>query len=299
VTLRRTATPPYRLPGVTPVDPDERRAASREVWEGAAGAWERYADRVREWGMPVSVAMVESLDLQPGQRVLELAAGPGDTGFMAAELVAPSGTLISSDGAEAMLEVARRRAAAAGVRNVEFQQLELEWIDLPTATVDAVLVRWGIMLIVDPEAAAREVRRVLTTGGHAAFAVWDVPQRNPWATIPSAAMVELGHFEPPDPDAPGMFALAPPDRLTELLQSGGFTEVDVVTVDLVRRYTGLEEYVAETAQVSPLFRAAWTELSAEQQGVVTARIATGVLPYTADDGAVALPGSSLVARASA
>jgi SAM-dependent methyltransferase len=284
---------------VTPVDPDEHRAAARQTWEGAAGAWGRFADRVREWGMPVSVAMVESLDLQPGQRVLELAAGPGDTGFMAAELVAPGGTLISSDGAEAMLEVARARAAAAGLSNVEFQQLELEWIDLPTASVDAVLVRWGLMLILDPEAAAHEVRRVLSTGGHAAFAVWDVPDRNPWATIPSAAMLELGHSEPPDPDAPGMFALAPGERLTDVLESAGFTEVDVVAVELVRRYTGVDEFVAETAQVSPSFRAAFTELSAEQQAVVTARIAAGVLPYTAEDGAVALPGSSLVARASA
>ena len=111
---------------------------------------------------------------------------------MAAELIRPGGTLISSDGAEAMLEVARGRAAAAGIDNVEFQQLELEWIDLPTASVDAVVVRWGIMLIVDPDAAAREIRRVLRAGGRAALAVWDLPERNPWATIPSAAMIELG-----------------------------------------------------------------------------------------------------------
>ncbi len=147
------------------IEPEEQRALSREAWERAAQGWGNHAERIREWGMPVSVAMVDGLGLQPGQRVLELAAGPGDTGLMAAELVRPGGTLISSDGAEAMLAVARERAAQAGIDNVEFRQLELEWIDLETASVDAVLCRWGIMLIVDREAAAQEVRRILKPGG--------------------------------------------------------------------------------------------------------------------------------------
>jgi SAM-dependent methyltransferase len=108
---------------VSTVEPDEQRAASREGWERAAAGWGKRADRVRDWGMPVSVAMIDALVLQPGQRILELAAGPGDTGFMAAELIQPGGTLISSDGAEAMVEVARQRAAEAGIDNVEFSSV--------------------------------------------------------------------------------------------------------------------------------------------------------------------------------
>ena len=85
----RAARPRDNLRGVTHADPEQLRALTRETWETAAAGWGKRADRVRNWGMPVSVAMVESLELQPGQRVLELAAGPGDTGFMAAELVRP------------------------------------------------------------------------------------------------------------------------------------------------------------------------------------------------------------------
>ena len=84
--------------------------------------------------------------LGPGQRVLELAAGPGDTGFMAARLIEPGGTLICSDAVAGMLDVARERAEEQGIDNVEFKQLQLEWIDLPTASVDVVLCRWGVML---------------------------------------------------------------------------------------------------------------------------------------------------------
>jgi SAM-dependent methyltransferase len=282
---------------VNSLDPDQQRAGSRDAWEGAAGGWGRRADRIREWGMPVSVAMIEALDLQPGERVLELAAGPGDTGFIAAEQVRNGGTLLSTDGAEAMLEVARRRAAQAGVDNVEFRQLELEWIDLPTASVDAALCRWGIMLIVDPGAAAHEIRRVLRPGGRAALAVWDDQQRNPWATIPNAAMIELGHAQPPDPDAPGMFSLAADGALADLLQDAGFTDVEVLPVSLLRAYDAVEEYVAETAEMSPSFSVTFAGLTGQQQAEVAARIAAAAAPFTAPDGSVRLPGSSLVASA--
>jgi SAM-dependent methyltransferase len=281
---------------MSPFDPAEQRAASRDSWESAARGWGQLAERVREWGMPVSRAMIDALQLKSGDRVLELAAGPGDTGLMAAELVRPA-SLISSDGAEAMVEVARQRARVQGIDNVDFRQLELEWIDMPTASIDAVLCRWGIMLTVDPEAAAREIRRVLTPGGGVALAVWDDPGRNPWATVPSGVMVELGHTERPDPDAPGMFSLAGDGRLSELLQDAGFTDVSITTVALERRYLTVDQYVAETLELSPGFGSLHDRLSAEEQAEITARIAIGVQPFTAADGSVALPGRSLVAHA--
>lgn len=281
------------------LEPDEQRAASRETWERAAGGWGNRADRIRDWGMPVSVAMVDALGLSPGERVLELAAGPGDTGFMAAELIGPAGTLISTDGAEAMLKVARARAADAGLGNVEFRQLELEWIDLPTGSVDAVLCRWGIMLTVDPEAAAREVRRVLRAGGRASFAVWDVPEHNPWAAIPSRAMVTLGHAEPPEPGAPGMFRLAADGVLRELLESAGFIEVSVEPVALERHYRALSDFIDETIELSPITGDTLRRLPEPDQRAVTDWITDAAQPFTAADGSVMLPGSSLVAVASA
>lgn len=280
-------------------DPDQLRAISRDAWETAAAGWGREADAVRNWGMPVSVAMVESLGLQPGQRVLELAAGPGDTGFMAAELVRPGGTLISSDGAEPMIEVARARAAQLGIDNTEFRQLELEWIDLETASVDAVLVRWGLMLTVDPTAAAHEIRRVLRPGGHAALAVWDTLERNPWAQIPGRALVALGHAEPPDPDIPGPFAMAEDGRLAEVLEDAGFIDVAVVAVGLERHYATAHDIVAESANCSPSFGVKYAELSGEQRAEVADHMIAAAAPYTAADGSVTLPGVSLVASAGA
>jgi SAM-dependent methyltransferase len=291
--------PPNRLRTVTTVDPDEYRSESREAWECSAPGWGRAADRVHDWAVGVSATMVDALALQPGDQVLELAAGPGDTGFMAAELILPGGTLICSDGAEAMLDVARHRAAAQGIRNVMFTQLELEWIDLETAAVDAVLCRWGIMLIVDPGAAASEIRRVLKPGGRAALAVWDVPERNQWTMIPRRAMLDVAGGPPPDPNAPNMFSLAADGALAELLENAGLVDVKVAPVALIRRFDDVDHYLSETLEISAMLRATFDGLTADQQAQIRERVARAAAPFTDEDGSITVPGSTLVASASA
>jgi SAM-dependent methyltransferase len=280
-------------------DPDALRSEILERWEHAATGWGKHAERMREFGMPVSAWMIEHAALQPGQRVLELAAGPGDTGFLAAELIQPGGTLVSTDATESMLEVARARAAQLGISNVEFKRIELEWIDLDTASVDAVLCKWGLMFTIDPEAALREVRRVLRPGGRVALAAWDEPAKNVWATIPTRALVELGHMEPPDPEAPGMFILSAPGRLQGLLESAGFVDAVVDSVPTPRAFADFEQYVAETREVSSVFGQTFEPLSESQRAEVVQRIASLAQPYTAPDGSVSFTGCSLVAAADA
>ena len=278
---------------------EELREQMLARWQRAAEGWGLRADRVREHAMPVSVWMVEHAGLQPGQRVLELAAGPGDTGFLAAELVKPGGTLVSSDASEPMLDVARARAEKFGLDNVEFAQLQLEWIDLPAASVDAILCRWGVMLTVDPEAALKEIRRVLRPGGRVALAVWDLAERNPWATIPNRAMVELGHAEPPDPEAPGMFALAAPGRLQAMLEQAGFVDVIVEQIRLDRTYPGVDEYLSETLDLNRPFAELYGTLDGDARAEVRQSIVSLAEPSTAADGSITLAGQTLVAAASA
>jgi SAM-dependent methyltransferase len=285
---------------MTPLEnPDEWRADSRESWESGAPAWGAAADDFQNWAVEVSATMVDALALQPGDRVLELAAGPADTGFMAAELIRPGGTLICSDGAEAMLEVARARAAAQHVDNVEFRQLELEWIDLETASVDAVLCRYGIMLVVDPAAAAREIRRILRPGGRAALAVWDLAERNPWATIPREAAQALELTPAPDPDAPNQFSLAADGALAELLQDAGLVDVKVAPVAMTRHFSSVDAYIAETAELMGALRRGLAGADEIDRDGFRERVADAARPFTDADGALELPGSTLVASAAA
>jgi ubiquinone/menaquinone biosynthesis C-methylase UbiE len=277
----------------------DQRTEMLERWERAAAGWSRHADSIQEFGMRVSVWMVEHLGLQPGQRVLDLACGPGDTGFLAAELVKPGGSLIASDASRAMLGVASGRARDLGVTNVEFKQLELEWIDLPAASIDAIVCRWGLMFALDPAAALQEARRVLRPQGRIALAVWDDPELNPWATIATRTLVELGHLVPPDPNAPGMFALADPVRLRRLLEDAGFVEVFVDSVDLSRSEASLDLYFDETLDLSRPFADVWERLSDRHRGEVRTRIAELAEPFTASDGSVQFPARSLVAAAGA
>ena len=246
--------------------------------------------------------MIEQLNLQPGQRLLELAAGPGDTGFLAAELIAPGGTLITSDATDGMLEVARERSRALGLSNVsfEFKQLEIEWIDLPTASVDAILCRWAYMLTVDPAAGMREARRVLAPGGRIALAVWDRDEENPWATIPTDALIEGGYIEPVDRSAaPGIFSLADPQRLQEMLEEAGFVDVLVESIELTRGYERFDDFWEESLDLSPSLGAALERLTDEQRDDVLRRARALAEPYGDGDGANHLPGVSLVASASA
>jgi SAM-dependent methyltransferase len=281
------------------LDPDAFRSEQLERWERGAAGWGKRASDVRDHGMPVSIAMIRQLGLQPGQRVLELAAGPGDTGFLAAELVNPAGKLICSDASEAMLEIARARAEELRIANVEFMRLELEWIDLPTASVDAILCRWALMLLLDPEAAAREMRRVLRPGGRAAIAVWDQSAANPWATVASEAMIKLGHVAPPDPDRPGMFSLAAPGALQNVLESAGFVHVHVDAVEVQRRYPDVRSYLEEALDLSQTLAEPFRRLNPSQQEEVVREVAALAAPFREDDGSFRFPGRSLVAAARA
>jgi ubiquinone/menaquinone biosynthesis C-methylase UbiE len=170
--------------------PDDFRSESRKRWGDQAAGWESRRDSLRTATMPVSAWMIDAIDPQPGETLLELAAGTGDTGLLAAELIEPGGTLICSDFSPEMLAVARRRAEELGVTNVRFKQIDAETsIDVEAASIDGVLCRWGYMLMADPESALRETRRVLKPGARVALAAWAHAEANPWSVLPLQELI--------------------------------------------------------------------------------------------------------------
>jgi SAM-dependent methyltransferase len=278
---------------------EEQRERLLDGWDGASKGWGRQADRTHAAARPISEWMVDHAAPGPGDRVLELAAGPGDTGFMAWRRIAPGGTLICSDASQGMLDVAQERAAEQGITNVEFKQLQLEWIDLPAATIDVILCRWGLMLTIDPAAAMRECRRVLKPGGRLAAAVWDTPDANPWATVLQRVIVELGHAEPPAPGPPGMFALSRDGLVAEMLAEAGFFDIVVEPVAIVRQYSDVLDWIGETRDLTQQFASVWGSLSDPERQELRERVAQAAAPYTGGEGSITLSGSSLAVAACA
>jgi SAM-dependent methyltransferase len=280
-------------------DANAHRDASLQGWEEAAAGWVRSQELLREFGAPVSHWLIDAVAPQPGQRVLELAAGLGETGLLAAELVAPVGGAIISDQAEAMLSGARERASTLGLSNIEFQVINAEWIDLPVASVDVVLCRWGYMLMADPAAALGETRRVLRSGGRVALAVWDAIEHNPWASLPGAELRERGLAPAPAPGTPGPFALGDAQRVQQLLEQAGFVEVRVETLQLHRRHSSFEEFWETTLDLSRVFHDAVLARPQEEIEQIQAAVRSRLEPFEGPGGLIDIPGRTLVAAASA
>jgi ubiquinone/menaquinone biosynthesis C-methylase UbiE len=275
------------------------RDVSLQRWKKASRGWGEHRDHMQTAAAPVSEWLVDAIAPQPGHRVLELAAGPGDTGFLAAELIAPGGTLISSDAVEEMVEIARARAAELGIANVEFRTIDAEWIDLPTASLDGVLARWGYMLLADPATALRETRRVLRPGGRVALAAWTGPADNLWASVGRDVVSTLAGLPEADLDAPNMFAFRDPERIRGLLEETGFTDIVIEDVDIVMRYDDLDSWWDTQLDISTNLAEMVVALTPAQRDDARDAADARLARFVADDGSVRIPGRTHVAAADA
>jgi SAM-dependent methyltransferase len=265
---------------------------TRQDWSTVAKGWESRADAFRRATMPVASWMIDHTAPQVGQTVLDLAAGIGDTGFLAAELVQPGGTLISSDAAPEMLSAAQRRAEALGITNVRFKQIDASQpIDLETASIDVVLCRWGYMLMDDPANALQETRRILRPGGRVALAAWAAAEDNRWSTLPIDLLLERGLIDPAEPS--GQFAWADKRIIAEHIENAGFVEYELEAVDFPIRYPSVEAWWATSRSMS--IRAGRAQV--DDPSELLAALADAAREWTGEDGSLAVPARTWVAAA--
>ncbi len=228
----------------------ELRRALHAQWAAVTPGWTSNAAFVDAQGAATAGAMLRSAGVRAGQRVLELACGPGGVGIAAAEIVGPQGEVVLSDVVPGMVDLAGGRAAALGLANVRARVLDLEAIDEPDGSFDAVVCRFGIMLVAQPERAAAEIARVLRPGGGAAVAVWGARARNPWlAVLFDAVGQELGITMPPE-GIPGPFRLEDPGELTGVLRAGGLTEVVVEELDATTSFPSAQAWWEQVTAIA-------------------------------------------------
>ena len=214
----------------TPEDPnglDPLRTGLHGAWNMAAAGWGEHAGFIDGREAAVASRMLELAAVGAGDRVLELACGPGGVGLAAAERVGPDAEVVLSDVAPAMTEIAGERARELGLGNVTVRVLDLERIDEPDDAYDVVLCREGLQLVPDSAQAAGEMRRVLRPGGRAVLAVWGPRVDNPWlGVLLDAASAQFGAPMPP-PGLPGPFSLDDPERFAAVLTGAGLVDVEV------------------------------------------------------------------------
>ncbi len=265
-----------------------------DAWRSVAAGWERRRALFWDATRTLSERLVDLLAPRSGETIVELAAGPGDTGFLAAGRLGSAGRLISSDIAPEMVEAARRRALELGVTNAEFRVLDAAAIDLPDGSVDGVLCRFGLMLVVDMEQAVAELARVLRPGGRASIAVWGEPERNEWITAGGKAAQQLGLVERPDPDAPGPFRLADSARLRALVTAAGLQCVTLEDARVTWRARSLDEWWETSRDTSPTLSALSGQVGVAQLEALRKAAEELLAPHVSADGSLVVPG---VARA--
>ena len=276
---------------------DELRKGLHAMWSSVAEGWAEHADDGDERASGVTTRMLELAALRPGDRVLELACGPGGLGIAAAEDVAPDGEVVLSDVAPEMVAIAAARAERAGRRNVSTAVIDLEQIDQPDGSYDAVLCREGFMFAVDPAQAARELARVVKPGGRVVLAVWGPRERNPWlGLIFDAVSAETGAVIPP-PGVPGPFAQSDARRLHGLLADAGFDDVRVTEQPTPLHARSFDAWWSRTTALAGPMAKLLAAMPSETVDGIRARLIEAAREYETPAG-LELPGVTLLASAS-
>jgi len=237
---------PMNQSTVAPVafDPEKFRQATRAQWETAAEAWDRWAPLLARWLGPATEAMLDMAAVEPGTKVLDVAAGAGEQTLAAARRAGAEGYVLATDISPSILRFALSAARRAGLSNVETLELDGERHDtLPDASFDAAISRVGLIYFPDQQRALAGIRRALKTGGRFAAVVYSTAEKNPFFSLPVGIIRRRAQLPPPLPGQPGPFSLGGEGVLAKALAQAGFRAVEVRRVESPVRMPSAAECV--------------------------------------------------------
>ncbi|HCB38030.1 MAG TPA: class I SAM-dependent methyltransferase [Acidimicrobiaceae bacterium] len=274
-----------------------------------------------------TIAAARSADGTLGPRVLDVGCGCGQTTLQLAAAAGPGGAVLGLDISEPLIDVARRRAGAAGSDSadsavVDFTAADAQTVDPATLRAgpgrepgfDLVFSRFGVMFFDDPVAAFTRLREVAASrgdsaarGGRLAFACWQETARNPWLTVPNRAAMEVVEFPPRTDGAADPFAFGDPAFVRDLLSTTGWRDVALAPFETEVAVLGggtaeatapilMQLGVADDAIAAGA--AAGTESAAALAERVEAAVAAALRPYEVD-GAVRMPAAAWIVTAQA
>jgi len=230
-------------------------------WNQQGGPkWVTHQRLLDEQIAPLGLAAMDRAGVAPGERILDVGCGCGQTTLQLAERVGAGGSVTGIDISAPMLARARERAAQQGVPDLRFLEADAQEAELGTSAFDLIFSRFGVMFFADPKAAFANLRASLDPAGRVAFVCWQGLERNAWMAVPMrAAAPHLGPLPPPAPDAPGPLAFADPGRVRSILTGAGFREVAIEPLEgslvVAGAGSGPEQAAGFLLQAGPLARA--------------------------------------------
>jgi SAM-dependent methyltransferase len=240
---------------------------------------------------------------QPGQRVLDVGCGFGDSTQQIAELVGPSGEAVGVDAAERFIETAREEAAEAGVKNASFLVADVQTTKFE-GTFDMAFSRMGTMFFVSPVAALRNVREALAPGGKLVMVVWRRREDNLWV-YRAQEIVERIVQKPEEYDeptcGPGPFSMANADTTSDILLHAGFTDISLTRCDLdMASGSSIDEALDLVMSLGPAgeILRLQGDRAAHLHAEIEAALREGLAEYVRDDGEVWAPSSTWLVTAS-
>lgn len=210
---------------------DVANTEEQEHWANEGVTWVEQQQQYDAMLRPLGAIAMEYLALQPGERVLDIGCGCGDTTLALGDIVGSTGAVLGADISVPMLRRAIERGES--VRNVSFIEADAQIHDFDDLIVDAVFSRFGVMFFEDPGAGFANIVSPLRPGGRATFLVWQGLDRNEWMFVPGGALVGAGIELPigDDPRAPGVFQLSDGEWAGSLLTDAGLTDVEVEPIE--------------------------------------------------------------------
>lgn len=267
-----------------------------EHWDGEGGEhWAAEAEAYDRLNRRFAERLVERLAPQPGERVLDVGCGNGALSLALAPLV---GAVVGLDISGPMLATAAGRAEAAGLSNVTFEKGDAQVHRLPEASFDAAVSRFGVMFFEDPAAAFANIRGMLRPGGRLVFACWQTLLLNQWLMVPAGAalayvpMPDLGG----DPNAPGPFSLADPDRVRSVLGEAGWADVGLEEVRAPMNFGATADDAVAFLQGTDMAATLMKDVDEETKARAWAAVREAVAAYETPDG-VLLEGAAWLVTA--
>ena len=253
-------------------------AAQIEYWNSEAGPrWVAMQERMDAMLAPLLHAALDCARPAAGETVLDIGCGCGATLLELAGRVGPNGSVLGVDISAPMLDRARKRVQDSLLRNVRMILSDAATHAFEAGAFDLAFSRFGVMFFDDPSGAFANIRSALTTAGRLVFVCWARPQDNPWFTVPlAAARPHLPAQPESDPNAPGPFAFADPERVRGILLSAGYSAVDVARHNTAIRICGPGEteaaarFAAESGPVARVLAAAAPDARAAAEQAIAA-----------------------------